>query len=68
MGLHCGEELVGPGAIAGEELSNLKIEVNLRYVPGHAGNKGNFKADHAEGGVQGILLENSKVGRIIETA
>lgn len=42
-----GEELVGPGLHAAEELSTLKIAVELRYVPGHTGVLGNVKADRA---------------------
>ncbi len=42
-----GEELVGPGLHAAEELSSLKIAVELRYVPGHSGVRGNVKADCA---------------------
>ncbi|KAI4279112.1 MAG: hypothetical protein LQ337_000535 [Flavoplaca oasis] len=42
-----GEELVGPGLLAAEELSTLKIAVELRYVPGHTGVLGNVKADRA---------------------
>ena len=42
-----GEELVGPGLHAAEELSTLKIAVELRYVPGHSGVRGNVKADRA---------------------
>ena len=42
-----GEELVGPGIHAAEELGSLKIAVELRYVPGHAGVLGNVKADRA---------------------
>lgn len=42
-----GEELVGPGIIAVEGLSALKVGVELKYVPGHAGIQGNLKADRA---------------------
>ncbi|KAL8912699.1 MAG: hypothetical protein Q9171_002332 [Xanthocarpia ochracea] len=42
-----GEELVGPGLHAAEELSTLKIAVELRYVPGHSGVVGNVKAYRA---------------------
>ncbi|KAL8680227.1 MAG: hypothetical protein Q9186_003585 [Xanthomendoza sp. 1 TL-2023] len=42
-----GKELVGPGLHAAEELSNLRVAVELRYVPGHAGILGNLKADRA---------------------
>ncbi|KAL8929672.1 MAG: hypothetical protein Q9172_000351 [Xanthocarpia lactea] len=42
-----GEELVGPGLHAAEELSTLKIAVELRYVPCHSGVLGNGKADRA---------------------
>jgi hypothetical protein len=40
-----GEALVGPGIIAAEELSAVKVGIELRYVPGHAGIQGNLKAD-----------------------
>jgi ribonuclease HI len=42
-----GEELVGPGIIAANNLSALKVRVELKYVPGHAGIQGNLKADRA---------------------
>ncbi|KAG7007778.1 ribonuclease H1 [Physcia stellaris] len=42
-----GEELVGPGLLAAEELSTLNIAVELRYVPGHTGILGNERADRA---------------------
>lgn len=42
-----GGELVGPGLLAAEEISILKIAVELRYVPGHTAILGNVKADRA---------------------
>lgn len=42
-----GEQWLGPGIIASEELSALKVVVQLRYVPGHSGVVGNTKADQA---------------------
>lgn len=42
-----GEELVGPGLLAVEELSVLNIPVELRWVRGHAGILGNQLADRA---------------------
>ncbi|KAL8937235.1 MAG: hypothetical protein Q9216_004527 [Gyalolechia sp. 2 TL-2023] len=42
-----GEELVGPGLHAAEKLDTLKVAVELRWVPSHAGILGNEKADHA---------------------
>ena len=42
-----GEQLVGPGVIAAEDLTALNVAVELRYVPGHSGIPGNMKADQA---------------------
>lgn len=42
-----GEELVGPGIVAAKTLSDLKVGVELRYVPGHADIQGNLIADRA---------------------
>jgi hypothetical protein len=42
-----GAELLGPGIFAAEKLSELGVELQLRHVPGHAGVRGNVRADRA---------------------
>jgi hypothetical protein len=42
-----GEELVGPGIIAAERLSVLKVAIKLHYVPGHSSIEGNTYAHRA---------------------
>lgn len=42
-----GEELVGPGILAAEELGALNVALELRYVPCHAGIRGNMIANRA---------------------
>ena len=60
-----GEELVGPGILAAEELSALNIVVQLRYVPGHAGILGNVKADRAARRGARRSAEKRKAGRLM---
>lgn len=40
-------QLIVPGIIASEALSELEVEVELRYVPAYSGVDGNVKADRA---------------------
>jgi len=40
-----GEELVGPGIIAAERLSVLKVAIKLHYVPGHSSIEGNTRRE-----------------------
>jgi ribonuclease HI len=42
-----GEELVGPGIIAAERLSSIKVAIKLQYVPGHSSIQGNTYAHRA---------------------
>jgi ribonuclease HI len=63
--LPCGEELVGPGILAAEELSALKIAVELRYVPGHTGILGNVKADRAARRGAKHSVGKRKAGRLM---
>ena len=60
-----GEELVGPGIIASEGLSALEVEVELRYVPGHAGITGNLKADRAARGGARHSVGKQEAARLV---
>lgn len=60
-----GGELVGPGLQAAEELCVLKITVELRFVPGHAGIVGNVKADRAAKRGAKHSVGPRKAGRLI---
>jgi hypothetical protein len=42
-----GDQLVGPGILAAEELSLLKVGVELQWGFGHAGIEGSLMADQA---------------------
>lgn len=53
--------------IAAEELSAIKIEVELRYVyaPGHAGIQGNLKADRAARRGASHVIRKQEAGRLM---
>jgi ribonuclease HI len=63
--LEHGEELVGPGIIASEGLNALEVEVELRYVPGHAGITGNLKADRAARGGARHSVGKQEAARLV---
>jgi hypothetical protein len=60
-----GEELVRPGIIASERLSALRVEVELRYVPGHVGITGNLKADQAARGGARHSVRKQEAARLV---
>jgi hypothetical protein len=58
-----GERLVGPGILAAKSLKALGIKVELRYVLGHVGVKGNLMAHLAarRGAKQGIAKQEGSL-------
>ena len=60
-----GEELIGPGLLAVEELSSLDVQMELGWVPGHAGKLVNQLADQAANRGSKHCVGRRRAGRLM---